>query len=67
MSISAYPPPVRKTVEEEIDWIKEQYNLKNSLILETVLIALKQRVKRITEPEGKEYWNQVINELKNLK
>ena len=64
-AIGMPPERVPRTVDEEIAWLNENYNLSRPLMKESLLIALGQRIKRVPQAE-KEHWKQVMNELKNI-
>jgi hypothetical protein len=66
MNTFALLPPEShpRTIEEEIEWIKENYYLDRPLIIETLVIALKQRIRASKSEKDKEFWKQVINGLK---
>jgi hypothetical protein len=59
---------IKRTVDEEVEHLKELYPklLTNELLKWTVLVALQSRIKKKTGEE-KKFWNQVYNEIKNLK
>lgn len=64
-SLISIDPPIRNA-EQEIEWLKENYNLSKPLMTWSLIAAYNQRRKRSEDPEMKSKCEEVIKWLKTI-